>query len=36
MKPFISETAIVKNSEIGNYTKIWQFANIFGCTIGES
>ena len=36
MKPFISDTAIVKNSDIGDDTKIWEFANIFGCKIGQN
>ena len=32
----ISETAIVKNSKIGNQTKIWNFANLYGCSIGDN
>jgi acetyltransferase-like isoleucine patch superfamily enzyme len=32
----ISDTAIVKDSKIGNKTKIWEFANIFGCEIGTN
>ena len=34
MKKFISKTAIVKDSNIGDGTKIWEFANIYGCQIG--
>lgn len=30
----ISNTAIVKDSKIGEETKIWEFANIYGCEIG--
>jgi len=30
----ISATAIVETSEIGENTKIWEFANIYGCIIG--
>jgi len=29
-----SNTAIVKDSKIGKGTKIWEFANIYGCEIG--
>ena len=36
MKNFISDTAIVKNSNIGKDTKIWEFANIYGCKIGKN
>ena len=36
MKPFISDTAVVKNANIGEDTKIWEFANIFGCKIGKN
>jgi len=32
----IAETAIVKNSKIGKGTKIWNFANVYGCEIGEN
>jgi acetyltransferase-like isoleucine patch superfamily enzyme len=32
----ISENAIVKNSKIGKGTKIWEFANVYGCKIGEN
>lgn len=34
MKKFISETAIVKNCEIGRGVNIWHFTNIYGCKIG--
>ena len=30
----ISDTATVKDSRIGEGTKIWEFANIYGCEIG--
>jgi len=33
---FKAETAIVKDSIIGNDTKIWHFANVYNCTIGKS
>ena len=32
----IRETAIVKNSHIGEGTKIWHYANVYDCKIGES
>ena len=32
----ISKTAIVKDSHIGEGTKIWEFANIYGCAIGRN
>lgn len=32
----ISKTAIVKDSVIGEVTRIWEFANIYGCQIGEN
>jgi len=35
MKAQIKETAIVIDCKIGAGTKIWNFANIYGCTIGE-
>ena len=35
MSFFKSDTAIVKNSTIGKGTKVWEFANIFGCNIGK-
>ena len=31
----ISKTAIIKNSNIGNGTKIWNYANLYGCDIGS-
>jgi len=36
MKTFISKTAIVKDSNIGDGTKIWEFANVHGCKIGNN
>ena len=30
-----SKTAIIKNSNIGKGTQIWEFANIYGCEIGK-
>jgi len=36
MKPSIQDTAIVKNAQIGDDTKIWEFANIYGCEIGSN
>jgi acetyltransferase-like isoleucine patch superfamily enzyme len=36
MNPSIQKTANVKNSQIGEGTKIWEFANIYGCEIGEN
>jgi len=35
MKRIINKTAIVKDSNIGANTKIWEFANIYGCRIGS-
>ena len=32
----ISNSAIVKDSKIGEGTKIWKFANIYGCVIGRN
>ncbi len=32
----IAETAIVKDSKIGNGTKIWEFANIYGTEIDKN
>ncbi|MGR3173258.1 MAG: acyltransferase [Candidatus Scalindua sp.] len=32
----ISKTAIVKNSEIGDNTSIYEFANIYGAKIGDN
>ena len=31
----ISKTAIVKDTQIGKGTKIWEFANVYGCDIGD-
>ncbi len=36
MNYFKADTAIVKNATIGNGTKIWHYANVYGCTIGEN
>ncbi len=36
MKSQICESSIVKNSKIGTNTKIWEFANIYGCSIGDN
>lgn len=33
---FAAETAIIKNCKIGKGTKIWPYANIYGCEIGEN
>ena len=35
LKSQICRTSIVKDSKIGENTKIWEFANIYGCTIGD-
>ena len=32
----ISEAAIVKDSQVGEGTDIWQFANVYGCSIGKN
>ena len=32
----ISDTAIVKDSQIGEGTKIWEFANVYGADIGDN
>ena len=32
----ISDTAIVKDTQIGSGTKIWEFANVYGANIGEN
>jgi len=32
---FKAETAIVNDSVIGRDTKIWYYANVYGCTIGK-
>ena len=31
----ISDTAIVKDTQIGSGTKIWEFANVYGAKIGK-
>jgi acetyltransferase-like isoleucine patch superfamily enzyme len=36
MKVQISESALVKDCEIAGGTKIWHYANVYGCTIGEN
>lgn len=36
MKPSIQKTAIVQDTHIGDGTKVWEFANIYGCEIGEN
>ena len=33
---FKSDSAIIKNSDVGKDTKVWEFANIYDCTIGEN
>lgn len=36
-KPYTAgNTAIIKDCKIGNGTKIWNFANIYGCEIGKN
>src|SRR3989344_3354175 len=32
----INSTAIIKDAKIGKDTKIWHYANIYGCEIGEN
>ena len=32
----ISKTAIVNDSKIGDKTKIWEYANVYGCDIGKN
>ena len=32
----VSKTAIVKESKIGERTKIWEYANVYGCEIGKN
>ena len=36
MNYFKRSTAIIKNSQIGDGTKIWEFANLYGCKIGNN
>ena len=35
MEFFKTDTAIVKDAQIGKRTKIWEYSNIYGCQIGE-
>ncbi len=35
MKYFKCDTSIIKNSEIGQGTKIWEYTNIYDCIIGN-
>jgi len=34
--PEIHETAIVKNTNLGSGVKIWAYANVYGCSIGNN
>ena len=36
MNYFKAETAIVNNTSIGKGSKIWHYANVYGCTMGEN
>jgi len=36
MKFFKADSAMVKDALIGDDTKIWHFANVYGCTIGKN
>jgi len=36
MNTTIGKTAIVKDSKIGDRTKIWEYANVYGCEIGKN
>ena len=36
MNYFKADTAIVNNASIGKKTKIWHYANIYGCVVGEN
>jgi acetyltransferase-like isoleucine patch superfamily enzyme len=36
MKYFKAETAIVNNAIIGDDTKIWHYANVYDCEIGQN
>ena len=36
MNYFKAETAIVNNASIGNGSKIWHYANVYGCTMGKN
>jgi len=33
---FVEPTAKLKNAKVGKGTKIWSFANVYGCEIGEN
>ena len=33
---FQSDTAIIKDVEIGSGTKIWHYTNLYGCRIGKN
>ena len=33
---FKADSAIIKNASIGNESKIWHYANVYGCTLGEN
>ena len=35
MNYFKSDSAIITNCDIGKDVKIWNYANLYGCTIGE-
>lgn len=35
MSYFKAQTAIVKDARIGNGAKVWEYANLYGCKIGE-
>ena len=35
-EPFISENANVIDSVVGDGSKIWNFCNVYGCTIGRN
>ena len=36
MKPIIKNTAIIKDSKIGNGSSIWEYVNIYGSKIGRN
>ena len=36
MNYFKADTAIVNNASIGKGTKIWHYANVYGCSMGEN
>ena len=36
MNYFKADTAIVNNASIGSGTKIWHYANVYGCIIGDN